>query len=207
MRKLFLFFLLSQLLTLRAQDASMVFRSESLIYCGLDFTQARLIGDFGNGGGFAMRDKMFPEWNELILKESGKFNLAKTFRKSTVDYDLGPVMAQNAKTNEGRIRVQEESPISPEKIAEMIRAYPPGEKNSGPAVTFIVESFNKNTETAVVHICFFDVSTKKLLFTEALHGEPKGVGLRNYWANAINDILIRIRETYYRKWEKKYAGS
>ena len=38
------------------------------------------------------------------------------------------------------------------------------------------------------------MDSKQVYFSERMLGKPSGFGLRNYWANAIYDILKLIRK-------------
>jgi hypothetical protein len=189
------------------QNASQIFTGEELVYYGLDFSKAKLVGDFGNGGGFSMKEKMFKQWNELILKEQNKFDIGKTFRKGNVYFDVNPVAEVNSKVDETQIKTYNAPPpLSNTTIGEMVQAYPQGERSTGTAVTLIVEAFNKPEETAIVHVTFFDIASKKVLLTERMTGAPSGTSLRNYWANAIHEILIKIQENKYSQWKKQYKS-
>ncbi len=189
----------------RAQDVSSVFTNETIVYYGIDFSNAYLIGDFGNGDGTIMRDKMFREWNDLVVKESKKYNIARSFKKTSVYYDLAPVSAENQKRDPSTIRkLNDVSPLSSDQIQQMVRDYTPGEKHAGTALVFIVESFNKHTETALVHVTLFDIVSRQILITEKMMGVPQGIGLRNYWANSIASILKTIDEVKYSQWKKRY---
>lgn len=202
------FFLLSiftlSLNALYSQSSADVFNTDELVYYGLDFSEARLIGNFGNGGGMAMKDKMFPQWNDVIAKEQEKFNLREVFRKNSIYYDLNPVRLANDETDANKILSLNENKLSAETIQDMVEKYKEGEKTSGTAVVFIVESFNKGTEIALIHVTFFDITTNKVLFTEPMQGRPVGVGLRNYWAGAVYDILQQITNNKYHVWKSKY---
>ncbi len=48
------------------------------------------------------------------------------------------------------------------------------------------------------------MDSKQVYFSERMIGKPLGFGLRNYWANAIYDILKLIRKREFEMWRKKY---
>ena len=68
---------------------------------------------------------------------------------------------------------------------------------------FIVESFDKVSELATIHVTFFDIPSRNILLVEKMSGKPGGFGLRNYWAAAIREVIIRCGKDY-KKWERNY---
>ena len=206
MKKLICFLFICPFISF-SQDASMAFRSDSIVFYGLDFTHSQLIGDFGNGDGYVMKTKMFPQWNELMLKEAEKYNIYNAFKKQHVYYDFGPVAEENSKTDDAKILSYNEGPpISKETIAEMVKRYPSGDKKAGLGLVFIIDKFNKTKVEGRVHVTLFDIATKKVLFTEPMKGIPMGAGLRNYWARVIYNVLKDINMFAYTSWRSKYSG-
>jgi hypothetical protein len=88
-------------------------------------------------------------------------------------------------------------------IASIIADYD-FKKNSGIGVIFNVESFNKLKDEASVWVTFVNMDTKEVFFTERVTGGPGGVGLRNFWANSIYEIITKIRKKEFENWKKKY---
>jgi hypothetical protein len=207
MKKIFLSLLLVLGYSVFSQNASRVFTSDSLVFYGVDFSNCRLIGDFGLGGGADMKNKMFVQWNEIFVKEAPKYDLPKTFRKKTVIYDMNSVAAQNAKTDENLIlSSNNDFVLDPALIPKMVAAYSMGEIKKGTGLVFIVDNYNKNKEQGLVYVTFFDIASKKVLFSEELKGKPGGFGLRNYWARVIHMIMKDIDDSYYFKWKEMYGA-
>ncbi len=189
-----------------SQNASRVFTTDTLVYYGIDFSNCRLIGDFGNGGGADMKNKMFLQWNDIFVKEQGKYDLHKTFKKDVVIYDLNPVAIQNAKTDENLIRTfKSDYSLDPALVPKMVAKYEGGEVKKGIGMVFIVDNYDKNKEIALVYVTFFDIASKKVLFSEELKGIPGGIGLRNYWSKALFMILQDIQDSKYSIWKGKYG--
>jgi hypothetical protein len=207
MKKLILFGLSIVFLSGKGQSPASAFAGDSIVFYGLDFSNCRLIGDFGNGDGFAMKTKMFPQWNSLLLKEANKYDIYNAFNRTKVYYDFGPVEKQNAATDESKILVyNDDHSLNAETIAAMIKRYPEGDKKAGTGLVFVVEKFNKTREVAVVYVTLFDIASKKLLVTEPMKATPNGVGLRNYWAKTIYQMLKDIDMYAYANWKTKYSG-
>jgi hypothetical protein len=208
MKKILLLSLVATQLSSLAQNASQVFSTEELVYYGIDFSNCRLVGDFGNGSAAEIKVKMFPGWNNVVAKEQEKYNLRLTFKKPSVYYDLEPVRQRNEKTDESKLLTfNSDHVLKAADIQQMVSQYSGGEKSSGVGLVFIAENLNKNVEAAFVHVTFFDIATKKVYFSEKLQGHAMGAGLRNYWANSIHAILVDIQQMgRYDNWKKTYGG-
>src|SRR5690606_30621910 len=88
------------LLTLgaRAQTLKEFFTTGApLTYLGVDFTQARLIGD-ADAVTTDIRDRHFPAINNVIIAEPKKYDIAGAFH-SQVTTDLSAVTKRNAAVN------------------------------------------------------------------------------------------------------------
>lgn len=92
--------------------------------------------------------------------------------------------------------------IEKSEIDGMVKRYA-GEKKEGIGLSFVIENFNKGTQTADVYITFFDIASGKILLCEKMNGKAMGIGMRNYWAGAIKDILKKIDEREYKNWKSK----
>jgi len=186
------------------QDPKSVFTSTDIVWFGLDFTHARFVA-FDQTGNTAsdLKYKMMPAWNNLFVTEQPKYDLRKTFRKDNVRFDLNGINGLNAKVDVDSIMVYNPVTIDRVTIDNMIKKYT-GEMKTGIGLSFIIENFNKGTQTADLYVTFFDIATKKVLLCEKMSGRAVGVGLRNYWAGAIKAILKRIDEMEYKNWKAKY---
>ena len=195
-------------MVLRAQDASKVFSSTEMVWFGLDFTKAKFVGQFDQGMGAApatgsdMKNKFIPEWNGLIVKEPQNFDLRKTFRKDNVFNDISSINELNSKIDVDACMSFNATKIDRATIESMVKNYSSQEKKDGLGLAFIVENFDKGLATAGVYITFFDIASKKVLLSEKVEGKARGVGIRNYWAGAIKEILKKIDADEYKKWKK-----
>lgn len=189
-----------------SQNAAAVFKSDSIVYYGLDFSNCRLMGDFGTADPNTLKTKMFVEWNDVIVDEQTKYDLKKTFEKSKVHYDIKPVSAQNAKTDEAQIKTTNSDYfINPQIVQKSISAYGPGDKKAGIGLVFVVETLDKTIQVATAYVTFFDIATKKVLFTEKMRGTAGGIGLKNYWAKSFFGMMKDITKVDYAQWKKKYG--
>ncbi len=197
--------------SVNAQNVNGIFTAKEIVWYGLDFTKAKFVGQFDQGMGASpasgsdMRNKWIPEWNALILKEAQKFDLKKAFKKFSVYNDVAPVNLANSDLNIENCMSFNPGKIEKSDIDEMVKKYKTGDKKEGYGLVFIVENFNKGAEAADVYVTFFDIATKKVLLCEKVSGKVVGVGMRNYWAGAIKNILKQIEKVDYNNWKTKYS--
>lgn len=190
-----------------------IFSKDSLIWCGLDFSMAKFVGQFDQGSGAApvsaldLKQKYIPAWNILVVNEPKKFDIKGVFRKSTVIYDIGVTENSNGKINEDNLMSRNEFTFDdPGAVVEkIVGGYSKGENTEGIGLVFIVESISKASVEMSVYVTFFDIASQKVIFTEKVTGEPRGIGIRNYWAGAVYEILLIIEKKHYGIWKKKYA--
>lgn len=188
-----------------AQGDTKVFDPDSkLTWLGLDFSKAKFIGDEE-----ALRNAGLPglirTWNNLLLDEAKKYDVAKMLHRGPVDINFDPVMTHNdALSLNGAMShdSQKTRRLTEDSIANIVSRYKfNGAKGTG--LMFNVETFSKIDETALVWVTFVDMDTKKVLWTRRMEGKPGGFGLRNFWAGAVYKIMKDIEKTYYTQWSKR----
>jgi hypothetical protein len=172
----FTFFMLSSLF---AQDSY----KKEVAWMGLDFTEAKLLTSADFTDPVAIKSNLFVSWNDIILKESSKFDVAGFFGIKSLSYDLETVKERNQSIDPDKL-VVDNSPdkFEIQKVETIISQYP---KSTGIGLVFIVESFNKPTATGTFWATFFNRETLEIISTKKLQGEPSGVSIRNFWANSI----------------------
>jgi hypothetical protein len=211
MKKLILFALMiTAVAVTKAQDAKNVFSAKEIVWYGMDFTKATFVGQFDQGMGALpatgsdIKNKWIPEWNSLIAREPQNFKIKEAFRVDNVYYDLSAVNEINRKVDPDKCMSYNPGNIERTEIDSMIKKYSAGDKKGGIGVVFVIENFNKGTQMADVYVTFFDIATKKVLICEKISGKSMGVGMRNYWAGAIKDVLKKIDKDQYKYWKGKY---
>lgn len=193
--------------TLVAQTKSDVFKPEvPVTWLGLDFTSAKLIGDRERFGSESDVRHLMEAWNDLILKEPDKFDIAKTIERKTVENAVEITNEHNAELDVMSMFSNEEKDylhVKASDVDEIIAGY--DFKNlSGIGLMFNVESFNKLNEEGSVWITFINMGTKEVIFTERMVAEPKGFGMRNFWGGCIYTILTKIQKKEFEMWRKKH---
>jgi hypothetical protein len=207
---LFIFALLSVVFTY-AQSAQDLFSGNTQInWLGIDFSNVRLIGDFSQFSGAGEKNPSqikriyFPAWNKLILDEREKYDVAGMLRKDKVFYDIDMVMDLNSNASLDEMETYNAPVYAREDIEKFVTKYKTGGKE-GVGVVLIAESLNKAEKEAWFHFVAIDMGSKKILVHDRIRGEPSGIGLRNYWAGAIHDVIKDINKNRYRNWKSDYA--
>jgi hypothetical protein len=211
---LFLFaFATAGLFAFAQNTAKDVFTKDQIVWFGLDFSKAKMIGAFDQGAGAApatgsdIKTKYVPGWNRIILNEPDKYDLKKTFRKTEVFKDLSVVEASNSRIDPDNFLTYNDYKFDiPNAVIEgILNSYTKGEKTEGIGLVFIVEYFNKADEKASYYVTFFDIATKKILFTQHMTGKAGGIGLRNYWIKTVKDVLDQVDSGAYKSWKNSYG--
>ena len=194
----------------KANDAKSALSATEIVWFGLDFTKTVFAGGFditeGAGGttGSDMKTKWIPGWNAMVMSQPEYFDLKTSFRKGNILFDLKSVNELNNKIDVAACMQQVSVKIKKPVIDDMIKQYRPNVKKDGIGLSFIVESFNKETQVADVYVTFFDIAESKVLICEKVSGTALGIGMLNSWSGAIKSILTQIDTSEYTKWENKY---
>ena len=209
MKKIILGLLLINTISSFSQfTAKDVFNSKNIVWYGLNFSEARMIGQFDQamGAGPAtssdLKNKWIPGWNALVQTEQKNYKIKEAFQKDDVFYDVTPTDKQNYDINNNELMsfnsyVFKDAQKTATAIVSKLNG---SQKTEGIGVTFIVESFNKSSDEAVIYVTVFDIKTKNILRLERMVGKPMGIGLRNFWAGAVKHIIKQITTDYYSKW-------
>ncbi len=212
MKKIFTLLLAVVALSAAAQKqytAKDYFEVKTMVWYGIDYSKARFIGSFnqfkdaGSISGKDMVDKYFPGWNDVVIKEGEKYNLAKFFNKSSVTNDLTSVTKINAATNPDGIMQNGDYTLDASQIPAMVAKYD-GQLSEGLGAVFITESYNHDKEQGSYYVVIFDIASKKVLITEKYTEKSGGFGIRNYWISTAHKAFEEIADDYG-KWKKKYG--
>lgn len=187
--------------------------SDDMVWYGLNFSQARMVGQFdqavgaGAATGSEMKGKWIPSWNGLIVSEPQNFKMGEAFQKTNIFNDLGPAETQNMAIDAEKLMSYNAYKFADaaKTVNDVIASLPAGEKKEGVGVTFVVESFDKTAMMAYMYVVVFDIATKKVLISEKMNAVPKGIGLRNFWAGAVKDVLKQINSSRYKTWKSTYG--
>jgi len=191
-----------------AQDAQDLFRPDvSVTWLGIDYSHCKLIGNFaefaeaGRKSTWQIRDSYFPKWNAIIMQEPAKYDVRGMLRRGDMGFDLEMITRINAQTPLAEMEVFTPVIYSEEDLRSFVNQYDLKD-NKGIGIVFIAECLNKINNEAWYHFVAIDMGTGKVILHDRLSGQPKGVGLRNYWANSIHRVIRNIQEYYYWEWKK-----
>lgn len=207
MKKLFcilvaVFFIIS--IPLISQNSAKVFETDNLIFFGLDFSKAKMIGTSEFKSGEEIKNTYFKAWNDVLVKEKKKYNIAETFQKTNVLYATDYINERNQNTDPSKIVVDVSDSFSFKEVPLIIKEYNPKDFKDGIGLVIIVESFDKSKLLGTMYVVFFDIASKKVLISEKMSGEPGGFGLRNYWIRTVFNVLKKIKDSDYELWKSKY---
>ncbi|MBS1636275.1 MAG: hypothetical protein JST26_10185 [Bacteroidetes bacterium] len=202
-------FVLAGSISFAQKTAKDFFSSDDMVWYGLNFSQARMIGQFdqaagaGAATGSDIKNKWIPSWNGVIISEPKNFKREEAFRKTNIYNDIAATEKQNLAIDADKLMTYNPYSFSDPKetIKHVISSLSGGEKKEGIGVTFVVESFDKTNMKAVIYAVVFDIATKKVLISEKIEATPRGIGLRNFWAGAVKDAFKQIESSYYNKWK------
>jgi hypothetical protein len=176
--------------TANAQNANdVVNKNIQVTFFGIDFTKSK--GVLLGARSSEMIKKYFPAINNLLIVESNKYDIAKAFNKSQVEYDFKEVNKLNALIDTNNFQVTTTNavqPLSQDTITSMIKQYDLQGK-TGMGLVFIVQSLNKTKDINTFHFVFFTMPEAQIIIDEIVTGKPMGFGMRNYWANSFHDAL------------------
>ena len=179
-----------------AQDTKLVFGSPTIAWFGLDFTKAKMVGFTDSP--HKIRDEYFSAWNASV-----DMDLSKAFQKKAAYKDPNGINKANLARETETLVSTDDKEMSAENIAENVKQMPTGQKKEGLGVLFIVQSFNKVLDVATVHITFFDIATRKVLWTKKVTGKPSGGSPKSAWTGAIKNIIDKIEKKEFSAWKKE----
>lgn len=187
-----------------------VYDAADLTWFGLDFTQSKMIGDFGTDGDpETIRDQYFKSWNTLMQNEKEKYDLKKFFHKQNVEYSLEKVKERNKNVDASQLMLAAGSKtpqLSLAQLEEITKEYANADKK-GLGAYMLIESFDKSAQLGTIDVIFFDIPTGKVYMAKRFSKEPGGFGLRNYWAKTVYLTLEEVADKWgaWKKEEMKKA--
>jgi hypothetical protein len=188
---------------LQAQSAKDFFSNKdaTLSFVGLDFSAATLVGT----GESAEKNKgMFEVWNGLMVSEADKFYVNKAFYRANDpirNIEITDVVNKKVDVENINSHSNPKNKFDQAKIQELVNAYNTDEIEAKYAVSFIIHSFDKAAENAIIYVTLFDPKTKKVLWMKEMEGEPSGFGYKSYWVGTVYNVIKTIKKKS-KKWAK-----
>ncbi len=180
-----------------------VFKVDDITWYGLDFSNIKLVGSEGFTDPYAIKNQFFYSWNNLIITEVDKYDLASFFHKSSVENDLSIVKERNMLPDPDELVINTNYYFGEDQVKKIISEYDITGKE-GIGLVFIMESFNKTEELGNMWVTFFDIETKEVLLSNKMSGKVGGFGFRNYWAKSIYSVMKSIEKKKWKAWKAQY---
>jgi hypothetical protein len=174
-----------------------------LTYLGVDFTQARVIGESVTDAN-DIRDRFFTGINNVVLGEPKKYDIAGAFHTQVVS-DLSSVSKRNGAINTASIKSEKTTDfdrLQPADIDKLVKGFDFGGKK-GVGLLFVMDGMSKTEKAAHVYVTLVDMGSRKVLLAEKMRGKAQGFGFRNYWAYTIYQVLKDIDKGKYKEWKQK----
>ena len=184
-------------------DMSKVFDKDSkLVWYGLDFTQAKMVGHAGFSDPYKIVNYYFTNWNELVNTEYEKYDVRKVMHRRDMIYNVDAIRNANQDVDSGDLVHGHTHKLDDSNIASCDEALKTEKDEDGVGMMMVVESFDKPAEKGTYHVVFFDIQSKDVIKSTKLTGAAGGFGFRNYWARTFKEVLEKIERHEYRKWRK-----
>jgi hypothetical protein len=143
---------------------------------------------------------MLVAWNGLFMNEMlpQVQKLNKSFHT-----DVEGIADRNAKAGPDQIQhtdgTKEEmvtpSHITEAMIAEAVASYKL-KNTEGLGLVFIMDRLVKAQETGCMHVVFFDIASRKVVYSQRACAEAGGIGFRNYWFRPVKNVVEKLPKIY-----------
>lgn len=192
-----------------AQTKADVFSDKPFTYLGIDFSNVVYFGDPGTANNEEMKE-LFNKINYLVSVEQPKYNIKAAFKRESIEYNINSTLEKNKGLDASKLLTYEPKDckkLSVEDVKKIIGDYNFTNGETGLGMLFVMAGINKSMEEAYMWVTFINIDTKEVIFAEPVVGIAKGIGFRNHWAGAINDVIDQIKNGYYKTWKKKHLPS
>lgn len=182
---LILFYIIAQ-----AQSGKdLLYGSSEFVWCGLDYSNVKCIGPDGFNEPYEIKHKYFDAWNQLVLEEADKYDLKKAYYKSNQITDLSVVDRRNDIPEVDELVINDSYQFEEGMLQKIINDYDLEKADDGLGLVYVVESLNKYQKKAVIHVVFFDIASREILWNRSYTNNAMGFGFRNYWARPIYSTI------------------
>jgi len=207
MRKTFLLLLLTVTVNTTASFAQSFAQvldpAVDVIWLGLDFSMLRIVID-QNDWSHKDPHEMFNAWNEVVLKEKEKYNVAKALHREEVKFAIDVTMDHNAQVPvDSLFTMNGNYEYKTSILSDIVSSYD-FKGNHGIGLMFIAESFNRPGNYGSFWVTFVNLDSKRIIYTQRMGAKPYGFGLRNLWIRPVYDILNKIKSPEYKRWRKAF---
>lgn len=178
------------------QSNPKVFSSSTIVWAGIDFSKTKLIGSEGFSDPEAIANEYFDKWNQLILAENKKYDIAKAYHKDKLIHELSVSNEQNTTQDPAKLVINETYKFRDDEIENIIKNYSTLKETEGLGLVYIVEYFSKLDTQGSIYVVFFDLANQDILHKKKYLTKAKGFGIRNYWANTFYETIKESGKEY-----------
>lgn len=178
-----------------AQNVEKLKSADEVIWFGLDFTKAKMIGstEAGFSDPDAIVNHFFEGWNNLVINEPKKYYLAKALSKN-IKNNISTVADRNKEVPVDGLVTYDVNKLTEEDLKDLVKNYSADE---GVGLLFAVENFEKAAQKVRLYAVFFDVQSHEILKTHYYDKKVSGgFGFRNYWASGIYQVIKQMKKDY-----------
>jgi len=162
-----------------------VFFRQDLVYYGYDMTYARLSNPKRMGESMMLVQKYFNDWNIEMEKNVGYSEFKKWMRKPSML--MGTSVFNNYyKRDFNKFVEYGNFCISFDDLQKIVKSYVLRE-TQGIGMVINIVNFNKDRESSMQYVTFFDIKTREILFAVLTTGEAGGGGMVGHWAKGVED--------------------
>ena len=184
MKKFIIILILPNTMSCFAQDArifDVLSRSPQLVYFGIDFSHAQIIGE-SNKHKLALQDSILQQINLKFFSEQIWW-VSINFPRSII---IGENVINSLNKNYSA------TPLIPDvdSIQRIINEYPISNRE-GTGLVFIVASLDKSRAKVELYPVFFDISSKTIIWMNKESGTAHGgpIGLMHFWYPKVNNTI------------------
>lgn len=181
-------------------------------FFGVDYSHVRVSGN----NMMDIKDE-FTEVNKLLLTDKLKYNLSEALwrSKQQINYDFSFVNSKNDKIADSLLYSQKLAPFNDVDIQKYVDELNISSYNSPDGIGVVIMgqllynmnggAFGNSEVESIYYYVFFDIASKKLLFSDkipVLQGTYVGQGI---WAFALRRTMHNIRDFRYLAWKHAYG--
>jgi hypothetical protein len=161
-----------------------VFHAGTIVHYGLDFSRFALTDKRKVGQDQKLR-KFIPKWIKSLQKDINPERYITPLHRHGNNFEPEPIEVQDRNKSGQDIWINSESySINFDTLQNTISSYHLT-KNKGIGFVINVENFNKPGDYITCYFTFFDIASRKILWTTKVRSKPGGYGMNEYWANGI----------------------
>ncbi|UII22943.1 hypothetical protein [Fulvivirga ligni] len=183
-------------------DNKLLYGSEKVVWCGLDYSKVKCIGAEGFTDPDNIVDTYFNGWNKLVQSEATRYDVKKLYGFEGKVTDLSVVEKRNEMPKADDLVIDDSYSFEDGTVEEIISTYKLEKADSGLGLVYIFESLNKTEQAAHVYVVFFDIASKKILWSNKYEAKAGGFGFRNYWARTVLEAMEESGDVYSKEKKK-----